>query len=55
MCPGEVFGDTGECRDGCLDGVDEEVDGKERVFAYTYIRDQHQSTAIIPLLFVHSY
>ena len=34
MCPGEVFGDAGQSRDGRLDGVDEQVDGQEGVLAY---------------------
>lgn len=31
MGPGEVFGDACERRQRCLDGVDEEVEGEERM------------------------
>ena len=37
MGPGEVFGDAGEGRDGCLGGVDEEVDGEEGVGSYSFV------------------
>ncbi len=37
MCPGEVFGNAGDGREGCLDGVDEEVDGEEGVGSYISI------------------
>lgn len=43
VCPGEVFGDTGECCNGCLDGVDEEVDGEEGVGSYKYTQIQFSS------------